>query len=273
MTNSGNSIASFLLGQVDTFQIDLQQSKIRPRDHIEEYFAQDDWKLTGRLTLNIGARYTLHFPSTEKNNQGAVFNLSTPAARLSRQERTTRAALANCITTTLRPASGFAFCSLPRTVVRSGFGIVFIDQSGITTPFTTPQFPFIQNVQQRTQDNLRPHSSLSQGPVRSSDSAYARRRPRAERLYRRSTVRVLAMSSSGTSPCSARSQQTRQSRSHMSARTSFTSAYPIPISTSSPRRRLAEGPTLLKTVPNPYYGQIPASSSHRRQNHYHGRNS
>jgi hypothetical protein len=77
VTNSGNAIASFLLGQVDTFQIDLQESRIRPRDHIEEYFAQDDWKLSNRLTANIGARWTLHFPSTEKNNQGAVFNLGT----------------------------------------------------------------------------------------------------------------------------------------------------------------------------------------------------
>ena len=45
-TDSGNSFASFLLGQVDTFQIDLQQQKIRPRDHIEEFFVQDDWKAT-----------------------------------------------------------------------------------------------------------------------------------------------------------------------------------------------------------------------------------
>ena len=77
VTNSGNAIASFLLGQVDTFQIDLQENKIRPRDHIDEFFVQDNWKVTDRLTANIGARWTLHFPSTEKDNQGAVFNLST----------------------------------------------------------------------------------------------------------------------------------------------------------------------------------------------------
>ncbi len=52
------------------------------------------------------------------------------------------------------PRIGFAFLVTPKTVVRSGFGMVFIDQSGITTPFTTPQFPFIQNVQQKSQGSL-----------------------------------------------------------------------------------------------------------------------
>ena len=75
--DGGNALASFLLGQVDTFSIDLQTSKIRPRDHIQEYFVQDDWRVIDRLTLNLGARWTLHSPSTEKNNQGAVFNLAT----------------------------------------------------------------------------------------------------------------------------------------------------------------------------------------------------
>jgi hypothetical protein len=44
---------------------------------------------------------------------------------------------------------GFTFLAAPNTVVRGGYGIVFIDQSGITTPFTTPQFPFIQSVTQK----------------------------------------------------------------------------------------------------------------------------
>jgi Carboxypeptidase regulatory-like domain len=43
-TSGGNPTASFLLGQVDTFQIDLQTAKIRPRDHIQEYFC----KMTGK---------------------------------------------------------------------------------------------------------------------------------------------------------------------------------------------------------------------------------
>ena len=43
--------------------------------------------------------------------------------------------------------------------------MVFIDQSGITTPFTTPQFPFIQNVQQKTQDSINAAFKLSNGPT------------------------------------------------------------------------------------------------------------
>src|SRR6201999_3488856 len=68
----GNAFASFLLGQVDTFSIDLQQRTIRPRDYIHEFFAQDDWRVSPSLTLNIGARWSLHMPSTETRNQGAV---------------------------------------------------------------------------------------------------------------------------------------------------------------------------------------------------------
>ena len=163
VTNSGNAIASFLLGQVDTFQIDLQQNRIRPRDHIEEYFVQDDWRVTDRLTANIGARWTLHFPSTEKNNQGAVFNLATQQLDYLGVDGFSRSAR-ELHADNVAPRIGFAYLLTPKTVVRAGFGIVFIDQSGITTPFTTPQFPFIQNVQQKTQDSVNSAFALSAGP-------------------------------------------------------------------------------------------------------------
>src|SRR5258708_9272612 len=74
---SGNALASFLLGQVQTFSIDVQQSVLRPRAHTMEYFVQDDFKATSRLTINAGLRYTLNFPSTDADNHGAVFNLHT----------------------------------------------------------------------------------------------------------------------------------------------------------------------------------------------------
>src|SRR5262249_57007605 len=71
--NTGTPLASFLLGQVQDFSIDLQTSQIQERAHFQEYFVQDDWKMSDRLTINAGLRYTLNFPSTEINGQTAVF--------------------------------------------------------------------------------------------------------------------------------------------------------------------------------------------------------
>ncbi len=163
VTGSGNSIASFLLGQVDTFSIDLQTSKLRPRDHIQEYFLQDDFRANGKLTLNIGARYTNHFPSTEKNNQGAIFNLATQQLDYAGVDGNPKSAR-ETHWDNVAPRVGFTYLLIPKTVARSGFGIVFIDQSGITTPFTLPQFPFIQNVQQKTLDSVNKAFQLSSGP-------------------------------------------------------------------------------------------------------------
>src|SRR5204863_4342505 len=51
-----------------------------------------------------------------------------------------------------------------KTVVRTGYGMVWIEMAGITTPFTTPVFPFLQTVSQRTLDNITPAFTLARGP-------------------------------------------------------------------------------------------------------------
>ncbi|HEV2646510.1 MAG TPA: TonB-dependent receptor [Acidobacteriaceae bacterium] len=160
----GNSFASFLLGQVDTFNIDLQQRTIRPRDSIHEFFAQDDWRVSSRLTLNLGARWTLHMPSTETHNQGAVFNLATQKLDYLGENGNSRSAR-ELHYGNVAPRVGLVFQASASTIFRSGYGIVFIDQSGITTPFTTPQYPFIQNVQQKTTDGYVQAFQLSGGPT------------------------------------------------------------------------------------------------------------
>ncbi len=74
---SGNAIASLLLGQVNAFSIDIQNQALLERAHIAEFFVGDDWKVSDRLTVNLGTRYTLNFPSTEVHNHDGVFNLNT----------------------------------------------------------------------------------------------------------------------------------------------------------------------------------------------------
>src|ERR1700675_2067757 len=65
VANTGTPLASFLLGQVQSFSIDLQQHQIRNRAKFQEYFVQDDWRISDRLTIAPGVRYTLNFPSVE----------------------------------------------------------------------------------------------------------------------------------------------------------------------------------------------------------------
>ena len=147
-----------LLGQVNAFSIDIQSRVIQERAHIAEFFVGDDWKVSPRLTLNVGTRYTLNFPSTEVHDQGAVFNLSTQVLDFPHTARKL-----DCCD--FGPRLGLAYRIGQSWVVRAGYGVIFFEQSGITTPFTMPQFPFIQTVGQQSQDNCERRFPLSSGPA------------------------------------------------------------------------------------------------------------
>jgi hypothetical protein len=163
-SNTGNPFASFLLGQVDRFQIDLQQGEIRNRASFQEYFIQDDWRISDRFTLNAGVRYTLNFPSTEKDDQAAVFNLETRQLEYLGRDGHPRPAR-ELHRLNFGPRLGIVGRLTDETVVRTGYGLVFIEMAGITTPFTTPVFPFLQTVTQRTLDNLTAAFTLANGPT------------------------------------------------------------------------------------------------------------
>ncbi|MCI0389576.1 MAG: TonB-dependent receptor [Acidobacteria bacterium] len=160
---TGNALASFFLGQVSNFTIDLQQDVIHPRARILEFFAQDDFKVTSRLTVNVGVRYTLNFPSNETKDQGAVFNLETQQLEYLGENGFPRAAR-DLHGLNFGPRLGIAYRLTDRTVLRSGYGLIWQEQAGITTPFTIPQFPFIQTVTQRSLDGVAPAFVLSTGP-------------------------------------------------------------------------------------------------------------
>jgi hypothetical protein len=162
-STSGNAFASFLLGQVDRFTIDLQTEVLKPRAMIQEYFIQDDWKVTRRLTVNAGVRYTLNFPSTEANDNGAVFNLQTQQLEYLGKNGFPRSAR-KLHKANFGPRLGLSYRAAEKTVVRAGYAVVFIEQSGITTPFTNPYFPFLQSVTQRSLDSVNPAFVLSSGP-------------------------------------------------------------------------------------------------------------
>lgn len=70
-TNNGgdpvNSLADFLLGDVKTSGYALPQPPAGRRNYNLGIFAQDDWKVTSKLTLNLGLRWEYESPMTSSN--------------------------------------------------------------------------------------------------------------------------------------------------------------------------------------------------------------
>lgn len=164
VVTGGSAFGSFLLGQVGRFSLDAQPEMIQPRARLAEFFVQDDWRATRRLTLNLGVRYTLNFPSTVVGNRGAVFNLATQRLDFLGANGAPRSAR-NLERGNFAPRLGVAYAISDALVLRSGYSLTWIEQAGITTPFTTPLFPFIQTLGQQTLDNINPAFVLSQGPT------------------------------------------------------------------------------------------------------------
>jgi hypothetical protein len=249
----GNALASLLLGQVNAFTIDIQKRAIQERAHIAEFFIGDEWKATDRMTLNFGTRYTLNFPSTEVNNQTAVFNLNTQVLDFPHTAR-------NLECCDFGPRAGLAYRIGDSLVIRSGYGLVYFEQSGITTPFTTPQFPFVQTVGQQSLDNINPAFLLSTGPTVQVSA------PNPNSGLGQGVFGAQRDVSSGYSQ-----QWNFTVQKTIGQSLNFEAGYlgsknthlglPEANLNQLPVADLALGQALLTKVANPYYGQIPASSS------------
>lgn len=257
--NTGTPLASFLLGQVQQFSIDLQQDEIRNRARIQEYFVQDDWRLSDRLTVNAGVRYTLNFPSTEENNQTAVFNLETQQLEYLGRDGHPRSAR-ELHAYNVGPRLGVVGRVTDKTVARLGYGLVWIEMAGITTPFTTPVFPFLQTVSERTLDNIEPAFILAHGP----SVAPIPLTPTAglgEGVF--SADRDLGSGYVQQWNTSVQRELTSDLAVEVAYAGSKITRIGIPDTNLNQLsvEQLALGPALLQRVPNPYFGIIPRSSS------------
>ena len=258
-SGTGHPFASFLLGQVQQFSVDLQHAAIRNRARSAEFFAQDDWRARPWLTVHAGLRYTLNFPSTEVSNQAAVFNLTTAQLDYLGQDGHPRAARSLHLDN-LGPRLTLAATLPSRSVIRAGYGLVWIDMAGITTPFTTPAFPFLQTVSQRTLDTITPAFRLADGPRVTPIAATA-----------------LAGLGQGVFAVDRDLGSGYVQQWHGSVAHEFTPALSIEGGYVGSKithvgvpdaninqltiEQLARGTELLRRVPNPYFGVIPRSSS------------
>ncbi len=158
----GDSMASFLMGQItqgcggngcgSSYEI-----QFRPATTNYQYgfFGQDNWKVTPKLTLNLGLRYDLTLPRTDRYNRQNSFDPNVASPLNGGQLSYTDAVTGQPVTVPLnggevfassnertnyitdkgdfQPRFGFAFQFAPKMVVRGGYGIYYgQSRSGVT---------------------------------------------------------------------------------------------------------------------------------------------
>ena len=79
---SGNSFADFLLGVPAFTSYALNAPDGNPYAYHWAFFAQDDWRIGSKLTLNYGVRYDLRPPMTDRSNQLGNFDREFPGGRV-----------------------------------------------------------------------------------------------------------------------------------------------------------------------------------------------
>lgn len=140
-TNEGFPLASFLLGLGSS---GFMQHRIRPASASSYWagYVQDDWKATPKLTLNLGLRYELDVPRSERYNRMSYWLMDAPSPIAGRVRsdgcpscRSLRGAMMftdeNRRTQTpadknnFAPRIGIAYQLTPATVVRAGYGVSY----------------------------------------------------------------------------------------------------------------------------------------------------
>ena len=136
---SGNSYASFLLGNVDNASATFYTvSGVRPRGDAWDLFIGDNWRATPKLTVTAGVRWDVNRPDVEVKDRESFFDpvgLNPGAGNLpgrlafagtgwgaaSFGRRSSETSYFKAI----GPRMGLAYSLTPKTVVRVGYGIFF----------------------------------------------------------------------------------------------------------------------------------------------------
>lgn len=141
--NTGLGVASLLLGYPSLSRRGVIYDT--PRNRLSQYFffGQDDFKVSQRLTLNLGLRYELYQPVVDARDNQANFDFVTGQIQLANRGNNTRS-LVNTDGNNFAPRAGLAYSLNDRTVIRSGYGIsYFPDKFGATGGTLNNNYPFI----------------------------------------------------------------------------------------------------------------------------------
>src|SRR6201999_4548303 len=149
----GYSGADFVLDHVVEAAITSQGIFVGQRQWRAAAFIQDDWKITPRLTLNLGLRYEYDQPWVEANNKTGNILLSTqqvvyadhvPAGAPPGSGGCSNRACYNANYAQWMPRLGFAYQINDRAVIRGGYGATSFFEGNSSNQRLTSITPFVQ---------------------------------------------------------------------------------------------------------------------------------
>jgi len=127
-------VSDLLAGFVNSYSVGPPFGMVGTRSWENGFFAQDDWSVSPRLTLNLGLRYDVLTWPTEVANRQANFDLATGQLTLAGSGGASRSLVPNDYLN-FSPRLGFAYqlTGDGKTVVRAGFGLFyFLERGGIS---------------------------------------------------------------------------------------------------------------------------------------------
>ena len=154
LATTGFPMASMLLGTAASGSID-RNTGVSILNKYYAFFLQDDFRVTSKLTLNLGMRFEYETPRTERYNRATRGFDRTATNRLGTQ--TVQGALAyatdsnrgiyNPDRNNFAPRLGLAYSWNTKTVIRAGYGLNYVPVVGsvdavgfsVTTPMVTSQ--------------------------------------------------------------------------------------------------------------------------------------
>jgi len=160
----GTGFASFMAGLTDGGSINNLHNVDYFRNTYS-FYAQDDWKVTPDLVLNLGLRYELFGTVSERFNDMGTFDLSDPSnptiivpkgqtaqltpfiSQVVKISATGSRGLINSDLNNFAPRIGLAWQFQPKTVLRAGYGIFYGGQENGPYSNPSPGFnpPFFVN--------------------------------------------------------------------------------------------------------------------------------
>lgn len=132
--NTGSGVATFLLGAVQSATCLFPTVTIGDRFTYASAFFQDNYKITRRLTLNLGLRWEVARPMREVANRMSVFDPTLPNPGVNNLPgalaflgfgpgKLNKDAIPVTDWNNLQPRFGFAYGFRTNTVIRGGYGV------------------------------------------------------------------------------------------------------------------------------------------------------